>query len=103
MIDPDPAKLTGSVPVRRIQEDERIPLSIDGGCEHALDRRELSTEALVHALVVRRNSDRRRVIDPAEDHDPAERIADWPHDPTRSPRRRDHGPVPVEGDQLVAV
>ena len=103
MVDPDAPDLAAAVPIRCIQENERVPLSIDAEFEHPLGGRELGTEAEVQALVVSGNYAGRGHVLPLDQHDPAQRIVgDRPPWDALEFGRRHHGPVLVEGGQLAA-
>src|SRR5437899_11427416 len=103
MVDPDAPDLTAAVSIRCIQENERVPLSIDAEFEHPLGGRELGTEAEVQALVVRGNYAGPGHVLTLDHHDPAQRIVgDRPPWDGLEFGRRHHGPVLVEGGQLAA-
>jgi len=63
MIDPDPAQLAGSVPVLRIQENERIPLQNRRRMRAPARSKRAAYGSAGSSVVIRRNSDWGCVID----------------------------------------
>src|SRR5438132_630020 len=104
MVDPDAPDLAAAVPIRCIQENERVSLSIDAEFEHPLGGRELSTEAEVQALVVSGNYAGRGHVLSLDHHDPAQRIVGErrPRDALESARRHP-GPIPGDGAARIRL
>src|SRR5438270_12202977 len=102
MVDPDAPDLTAAVPIRCIQENERVPLSIDAEFEHPLGGRELGTEAEVQALVISGNYAGRGHVLSLDHYDPAQRIiGDRPPWDALEFGRRHYRPVLVECCQFA--
>ena len=89
MIDPDTSDLAAAIPIRSIQEHERVPLSIDADSEQLVAGSNPGAKAGVQALVVRSNFDGRVLIDSS---------IDWSEDddvPPRGSLRAGQGTAPT--------